>query len=702
MSEVESAWSVGAFLVERGLPVPLGASETVSGINFAVYSKHATAVTLVLFWTGVDDPVAEIPLDPSLNRTGQIWHIQVRRLDPSVRYGWRVDGPHQAEKGHRFDPRLILIDPYAKALTGGSIWGEPEIRRVIKPTAAENKFLRRCCLAPKDFDWNGDVPPRTPLADSIIYELHVRGFTIHPSANVTRPGTFLGLTEKIPYLQKLGVTAVELMPICEFDENENLRHNPRTKELLRNFWGYSSLAFFAPKASYASEGRDGKQVNEFKEMVKQFHRAGIEVFLDVVFNHTAEGDERGPTVSFRGLDNAVYYMLDKHGKYRNFSGCGNTVNCNHPLIRDLILDCLRYWVAEMHVDGFRFDLASVLGRGPDGEVLADPPLLERIAADPVLADAKLIAEAWDAGGLNQVGRFPNWGRWAEWNGFFRDQLRLFWKGEPGLASAAASRICGSDDLYAAGRKPHHSINFITAHDGFTLHDLVSYEQKHNEENGEENHDGENYNHSQNFGVEGPSDDPKILALRRRMMKNLLATLFVSQGVPMLLGGDEFARTQKGNNNAYCQDNEISWVDWTRLAPNVELQRFTAELLAFRRRHSTLRRRDFFRDDGALTWHGERANQPDWSPEAKWLAFLLNGDKTGGEPDAHLYVMLNAATDWRHFEVPHVGREWRRVIDTAKTSPEDICADEAAAPRVGHHHGRYGVEPRSVVVLVAPR
>lgn len=701
MEKSKECWTVGPFKIERGKPLPFGATETPRGINFSLFSKHATAATLVLFWSGIDAPVAEIPLDPHLNRTGEVWHILVRKLDPSIRYGWRLDGPYDPAKGHRFNPKQILIDPYAKALTGGTVWGEPDIRHTTGPAYSEHVFLRRCCLAPSDFDWEGDAPPRIPMEDTIIYELHVRGFTIHPSSGVSAPGTFLGLCEKIPYLKELGITAVELMPVAEFDENENMRRHPKTSEILRNFWGYSPIAFFAPKASYARDGRDGKQVNEFREMVKAFHRAGIEVLLDVVFNHTAEGDERGPTLSFRGIDNVVYYMLDPQGKYRNFSGCGNTFNCNHPYVRELIIDVLRYWVSEMHVDGFRFDLASILGRGPNGEVLEDPPLIKRIAEDPVLADAKIIAEAWDAAGLNQVGRFPASGRWAEWNGFFRDHIRLFWKGERGFVSLAATRICGSEDLYQqTGRRPYHSINFITAHDGFTLNDLVSYTQKHNEENGENNIDGENYNHSMNFGVEGPTSDANILRLRKRQMKNFIATLLLSQGVPMILGGDEFARTQKGNNNAYCQDNEISWVDWSFATQHADLLRFTRLMIAFRRRHHALRRSHFFRGTSDISWHGERAYQPDWSENARWLAFLLHGDRAPGGPDRHIFVVLNASEEWRHFEIPHTGREWLRVIDTSKSSPEDIYEDENAAPNIGYRYDRYGVEPRSVLVLVS--
>jgi glycogen operon protein len=696
-------------MVERGVPLPFGATEQARGINFSLFSKHASATVLVLYWPGTEDPVAEIPLDTELNRTGQVWHILVRGLDHSVRYGWRVDGPYEPENGHFFDPRLVLLDPEARALTGGGGWGEVRAEETAGDKDHPPILHRRCCLPPTEFDWEGDGPLRIPMEETVIYELHVRGYTVHDSAAVRKPGTFLGLTEKIDYLSDLGVTAVELMPIFEFDENEHHRHHPETGEPLRNFWGYSPLAFFAPKASYAHDGRDGRQVNEFREMVKRFHRAGIEVILDVVFNHTAEGDARGPTVSFRGIDNRIYYLLDSDGSYLNFSGCGNTLNCNHPQVRELIIDCLHYWVAEMHVDGFRFDLASILGRGAGGEILANPPLLERIALDPVLADTKIIAEAWDAAGLNQVGNFPSFGRWAEWNGYFRDDVRLFWTGADGFVSRLASRVCGSDDLYRAkGRGPWHSINFVTSHDGFTLNDLVSYREKHNEANGEENIDGEIHNHSMNFGVEGPTDDGEVLALRKRQMKNFVATVLLSQGVPMLLGGDEFARTQQGNNNAYCQDNEISWVDWSRLEEHGDLHRFVRAMLAFRQRHPALRRTHFFKgvkEEGTrdITWYGEHGDQGDWSPEVHWLGFLLHGQKADGEHvDDDLFVMMNASEDWRHFHVPHRERPWRRVIDTARPSPEDIFDAEEDAPESGHEHGGYGVEGRSLVVLVSPR
>ncbi len=684
--------TVNGYRVFRGFPLPFGASHTADGVNYSIFSKNATGATLVLFKSGLVEAQAEIELDPENNRTGNVWHVEVGGADASVRYGWRMAGPYDPQQGHLFNKDRILLDPYASAITGGAVWGEPDIRHGEDPEGQDNQFLRRSALAPAEFEWGNTRPPHHHLEDSVIYELHLRGFTIHPSSGVVKPGTYLGLTEKIPYLKELGVTAVELMPVFEFDENEHMRH-AKSGEILRNYWGYSPVSFFAPKASYSSNGRDGQQVNEFRQMIKNFHDAGIEVYLDVVFNHTAEGDERGPTLSFRGIDNATFYILDEDGKYKNYSGCGNTVNCNDPNTRALIIDSLRYWVAHMRVDGFRFDLASILGRGEDGEVLKDPPLLERIANDPVLADTKLIAEAWDAAGLNQVGKFPGFGRCSEWNGYYRDNVRMFWRGDEGMVSALASRICGSDDLYKTSTR--QSINFITAHDGFTLNDLVSYNGKHNEANGEENRDGENHNHSMNFGVEGPTDDHNVNRRRMRMMKNMLSTLLLSQGVPMILGGDEFARTQKGNNNAYCQDNDISWVDWELCDKNAGLVRFVRLMIKLRRELPSLRRRNFFKDGVGISWHGEKRNKADWGSEAKWLAFMLDSL----EDCPHLYVMMNASQDYRHFAVPHVGKEWVVYADTHHSSPDDICEDIENATVVGYEHKKYRVHPQSTVVLI---
>lgn len=683
----------------RGRSLPLGASVFPDGVNFALLCRHGSSVWLVLEPLEGGATLAEIELHPRLHRTGDHWHILIGGLPTAFRYGWRVDGPRGG--GHRFDPQTVLIDPTATALSGGSAWGcflEPEAHRSTR----RSLYLRR------PFDWREDAPPLTPLEDSVIYELHVRGFTCHPSSGVAHPGTFAGLIEKVPYLQWLGVTAVELLPIHEFDECDCPFRNPLTGERLRNFWGYNSIAFAAPKSSYASTSAEHGQVAEFRQLVRALHAAGIEVILDVVFNHTGEGDDRGRTISFRGLDNELYYLLGPRGSYLNFSGCGNTVNCNHPVVRQLLLSCLHYWVADMHVDGLRFDLASILGRDRFGNVLVEPPVVEQIAEDGVMADTKLIAEPWDAAGLYQVGRFPYGRRWSEWNGLYRDDVRRFWRGDPGMAGALATRLCGSADLYeASNRRPRHSVNFVTCHDGFTLWDLVSYNFKHNEANGESNWDGLDDNLSWNCGVEGETNDPEIAGLRRRQAKNFIATLLLSQGVPMLLAGDEFLRSQRGNNNAWCQDNEVSWVDWNLALQNADFLRFVREMIALRKRHPVLRRRDFFQGAGPrgdrepdIVWHGVEPGWPDFSPHSRSLAFALNGSLTTREPDRDFYVACNAWREPLSFRIPRspTGRSWRRAVDTALASPLDIVELDQG-PRVPEY-STYLVAPFSLLMLIS--
>jgi glycogen operon protein len=677
--------------IARGRCLPLGASAHPDGVNFALLCRHGTAVFLVLYPLEGTEPLAEIALHPRRNRTGDHWHVLVAGLPPAFTYGWRVDGPHSP--GHCYDANTILLDPAATALTNGARWGqsrEPEKHR----SARRSVYLRR------PFHWQEDAPPLTPFEDAIIYELHVRGFTCHPSAMTAHPGTFAGLMAKIPYLQSLGVTAVELMPVHEFDETDCPFTDPFTGERNRNLWGYNSIAFAAPKASYAANGADHGQLTEFREMVRTFHAAGIEVYLDVVFNHTGEGDERGRTYSFRGLDNHLYYMLGPDGSYLNFSGCGNTVNCNHPVVRSLLMNCLRYWVADMHVDGLRFDLASVMGRDYQGRVLVEPPVVEMIAEEGVLSDTKLIAEPWDAGGLYQVGGFPFGRRWSEWNGRYRDDVRRFWRGDPGMAGALASRLCGSSDLYeASGRQPRHSVNFVTCHDGFTLWDLVSYNHKHNEANGEGNRDGSDANYSWNCGAEGPSSSPEVVGLRRRQARNLLATLLLSQGVPMLLAGDEFLRTQRGNNNAWCQDNDVSWVDWSLTVKNADFLRFARELIALRKRHPALRRRRFLRNPEVL-WHGTQPGKPDFSAQSHSLALTLDGRRTGREPDRDIYMAFNGGGEALGFVIPPApqGRPWRRAIDTAMAPPLDIVGpDEGLTVAAG---SAYPAAPFSLIVLIS--
>ncbi len=683
------------FAILRGHPQPFGVSNLAGGVNFAVFSRHATALSLVLFQPGVLEPLMVFPLDPEINRTGDVWHLCLQGLVAGFEYGYcAARDSDDKSPVHRFDAKQVLLDPYAQAISGPSIW-----RTASRQAARQGNW--RGLLVDNRFDWGMDRPLNRHLADTVIYEMHVRGFTQDVSAKVAHPGTFLGLIEKIPYLMELGITAVELLPVTEFDEADNYRTNPLTGQSLHNFWGYHPLSFFAPKAAYAVNLAAGAQVREFKEMVKALHAAGIEVILDMVFNHTGEGNEQGRTLSFRGLDNSVYYILDeKTGAYANYSGCGNTVNCNHPVVRDLIIDALCFWVTEMHVDGFRFDLASILGRGSKGEVLANPPLLERIAGNPVLAGTKLIAEAWDAAGLYQVGTFPNFGRWAEWNGKFRDDIRCFVRGDNGLVPVLATRLAGSSDLYQDdGRAPYHSINFVTSHDGFTLADQVSYEQKHNEANGEFSADGCDNNFSANYGVEGETDDPAILKLRARKVRNMAALLILAHGVPMLLSGDEMGRSQKGNNNTWCQDNSLGWLNWSELESNRDLFNFFRNLIAFRQRHPLLRPRHF---EGAesgercLTWHGTRLNQPDWSKRSHSLGMHLQGLAD----EAEIYLIARAADTPATFALPQPGKgnQWRRFVDTALSAQEASSVPGQEVP-LGDAHS-YRVKKQSVVVLVS--
>jgi glycogen operon protein len=679
--------------VTRGFPLPLGASLSPGGVNFVLLSRHATAVTLVLAEPCNSEVRTEIALDPHRNRTGEHWHIRVSGLPEQFCYGYRVDGPRGPQ--HRYNPSRILLDPAARFLSCGRPWG---MTGRLPRLSLVNRYIR-------SEDVTGENPS-IPPEDSILYELHVRGYTVHPNSGVRAAGTYAGLVEKLPYLKELGVTSIELLPIDEFDENDCPFENPFTGERLRNFWGYNTIAFAAPKAAYARNPEGTAPWEEFRWMVERFHEAGMEVILDVVFNHSAEGNDEGPTYNFRGIDNALYYMMDEHGKYMNFSGCGNTFNSNHPVVRYMLLSCVRNWVAEADIDGFRFDLASVFGRDRRGNVLVEPPVVEMITEDSLLADTKLIAEPWDAVGLYQQGRFPYGHRWMEWNGRFRDDVRRFWRGDGGMVGALATRICGSEDLYH-GRSPCHSVNFITCHDGFTLADLVSYNQKHNEANGENNRDGSDSNWSWNCGVEGPSADRRVVELRNQQVRNMMATLLISQGVPMILGGDEFLRTQRGNNNAWCQDNEVSWVDWSLQEEHGDFLRFVKMMIGLRKRHPVLRRRTFFAAEKQgrrpeIQWHGLMPHRPDFSSWSHALAFTLDGRESDrpGVLDRDLYVAMNGYWEAQRFQIPPAptGRVWRRTVDTALPSPDDIV--ELDAGPIVHEETTYRVEARSMIILIS--
>lgn len=682
--------------IRPGAALPFGASIREGGVNFSIYSRRATGCTLVLFHEGDVEPFLEIPI-PDTYRLGDVFAVFVEGLDPAhIEYGYRMHGPDEASL--QFDPQAILLDPYAKAVGGRGIWG--------KRFDLENPFQHRGRIVDDKFDWDGDKPLATPIEDIIIYEMHVRGFTRHPSSGIQHPNTYLGITEKIPYLKELGVNCIELMPIFEFDEFENSRTCESTGEQLLNYWGYSPVSFFAPKAGYAVGEGAGSEVNELKTLVKALHENGIEIILDVVFNHTAEGNEKGPTISFKGIDNDVYYILTPEGYYYNFSGTGNTFNCNHPRVRSLIIDCLRYWVTEYHIDGFRFDLASIMTRDVDGMPLSDPPLLREMTDDPILSRTKLIAEPWDADGLYHLGSFPAYGRWAEWNGKYRDTMRRFLKGDQDQVGAVAQALQGSPDLYP-GRGPIATINFFTAHDGFTLMDLVSYNEKCNDANCEEGESGTNENYSWNCGYEGPTDDPEINALRRRQIKNAIAMLMVSQGTPMVLMGDEIGRSQHGNNNPYCQDSEISWMNWDQLHSNGDLFRFFRACITFRKWHSVLRNGYFLRGEDYLetgypdiSWHGTKLFQPNWSPKNLRIAFMLNGryGKGGLAPDNHVYIALNMHWKAASFQLPPLpeGQNWHVFANTGD-SGNDVY--EPGQERYLENQKTFLIQERSVIILV---
>jgi len=675
----------------------LGATVSPAGVNFSVFSRTASGVELLFFDRPEDArPARTIRLDPDANRTYHYWHIFVPGIEAGQIYAYRAAGPFEPENGHRFDRGKVLLDPYGRASVVPPGYNRESARREGDNAATAMKSV---VVDPHTYDWEGDAPLMRPCSQTIVYEMHVRGFTRHPSSGVAeaRRGTYAGLIDKIPYLHALGVTEVELLPVFQFDAQD-------CPPGLVNYWGYAPTSFFAPHQAYSSRQDRLGPVDEFRDMVKALHRAGIEVILDVVFNHTAESEHTGPTLSFRGLDNSAYYILEEdRSRYADFTGTGNTLNTNHPVVRRMIVDSLRYWVGEMHVDGFRFDLASILTRDSSGNVMANPPILWDIESDPQLAGIKMFAEAWDAAGLYQVGSFPG-DSWREWNGRFRDDVRGFLRGEDGMVRRLADRLIGSPEIFGhENREAEQSLNFVTCHDGFTLNDLVSYERKRNDANGENNYDGTDDNRSWNCGVEGPTDDPTIERVRNRQVKNFFTVTLLSLGMPMILMGDEVRRTQRGNNNAYCHDDETSWFDWTLVEKHADVQRFV-QLLCGRRllRDADAERRRLSLNqmlrEAKIAWHGVKVGEPDWSPQSHSVAMMAELEARG----LTFYVIVNAYWEPLDFELPPVPRAgdstaWRRWIDTSLDSPFDIVEWENAAPI---DHNVYRVGPRSVVVLLS--
>jgi isoamylase len=687
--------SAGTASHEAGRSCPLGATLSNGGANFSVYAKNATAAELLLFdHLDQREPSRVIELDPRKHRTYHYWHVFVPGIAAGQIYGYRVAGPFDPARGLRFDPQKVLLDPYARCIA------RPQVRNrdtACKPGDNVATALKRVVANPAAYDWEGDSPLRRPFAKTIIYEMHVGGFTRHSSSGVSpeRRGTYAGLIEKIPYLHDLGISAVELLPVYAFDEQDGPAG-------LSNYWGYQPISFFAPHPGYSSRSDPLGALDEFRDMVKALHRAGIEVLLDVVYNHTTEGNEHGPTICFRGLANQNYYILaDNKSGYADFTGCGNTLNANDPIVRRLIVDSLRYWATEMHVDGFRFDLASILSRDEQGRPMASPPILWDIESDPVLANVKLIAEAWDAAGLYQVGSFVG-DSWKEWNGKFRDDVRSFLKGDNGMSRAMAFRLTGSPDVYQReDREAEQSINFVTCHDGFTLNDLVSFDGKHNEINSERNRDGSDSNLSWNCGTEGDTDDPEVERLRKRQVKNFLAVTLLAIGTPMLLMGDEVRRTQCGNNNGFCQDNDISWFDWTLLEKHAGIRRFAKKMIALRMNRDLPTERvdttlaELLRKQ-EIEWHGVNLNCPDWGHDSHTLAATV---RLRGY-DLLLHLIINAYWKPLDFDVPRIGSaqgSWRRCVDTYLDAPDDFC-DWAAAPLL--HGWVYRAQPRSVILLFA--
>lgn len=680
--------TVNGFQIRPGFFREFGAVAIPGGVNFTIHTHGATSCELLLFHRKAEEPYAVIPF-PESYKIGFCYSMIVFDLDiEEFEYAYRLDGPYDEKKGLRFDKNKILLDPYARAVTGQSQWGHVN--------NAQHGYRAR--VVQSNFDWGDQRHHSIPMEDLIIYELHVRGFTMDESSGVKHHGTFEGLREKIPYLKELGVNAVELMPIFEFDEMRDVRLIDENE--LIDFWGYNPVSFFAPNTSYCSSMEYNREGLELKTLIKDLHDNGIEVILDVVFNHTAEGNEFGPCFSFKGFDNNIYYMLTPDGHYYNFSGCGNTLNCNHPVVRDMILECLRYWVIEYRVDGFRFDLASILGRNDDGTPLSQPPLLRSLAFDSILGNVKLIAEAWDAGGLYQVGSFPSWKRWAEWNGRYRDDMRRFLKGDDFLAQTAAARITGSPDLYdPAYRGGNASINFLTCHDGFTLYDLYSYNQKHNEANGWGNTDGADDNNSWNCGVEGETDDPAILALRKRLMKNACAILLCSRGTPMFLSGDEFADTRYGNNNPYCQDNLISWLDWSLLKKNKDLFDFFQYMIRFRKDHPVIRKdlEPSYLGVPAMSTHGLTPEETNFSGDSHVVCVRFAGYNEATQKEDLVYLAVNSGWFPVTLTLPGLPEhyEWKVAVNTG--DPKCQFFHKNSMPTV---ESKIFLGERSVIIFVA--
>ncbi|MCI9594778.1 MAG: glycogen debranching protein GlgX [Lachnospiraceae bacterium] len=676
---------ISGFDVRPGFYEINGATAIPGGVNFTVYSHGATSIELLLFHREENTPFAIIPF-PKHYRIGNVYSMIVFKLEiGAFEYAYRVDGPYDPKKGLIFDKNKYLLDPYAKAVTGQSQWGES--------SPHEQHYKAR--VVKDDFDWGTIPQPLLPMEDLIIYELHVRGFTKHESSGVFHPGTFAGLMEKLPYLLELGVNVVELMPIFEFDEMQDYREV--NGEKLYNYWGYNTVSFFAPNTSYTASKEYNREGNELKHLIQVFNQHGIEVYLDVVFNHTAEGNEKGPFFSFKGFDNNIYYLLTPDGNYYNFSGCGNSLNCNHPIVHQMILNCLRYWVTTYHINGFRFDLASILGRNEDGTPMNKPPLLQSLAFDPILGDVKLIAEAWDAAGMYQVGTFPSWNRWAEWNGRYRDDMRRYLKGDAGMAQAAALRIVGSRDIYEVSKRENASVNFITCHDGFPLYDLFSYNEKHNEKNGWNNTDGANDNNSWNCGVEGETKDKAVLALRKRMIRNAFALLMCSRGIPMFLAGDEFCNTQFGNNNAYCQDNITSWLDWNRLKENRDVFQFFKFMIQFRKDHRILRANI---SDGAcgfpdVSFHGVKPWRGQFAPHERYVGVLFAGQEEKKAPEI-IYIASNAYWESLEILLPELpdSMVWEVVADTWEDDGE-VFSQKRVLKKIP-----FILHERSVMVLKA--